>query len=206
LDKNNNNFDLIREANILYNCNHENIVKLIGIVCYNNSLLKYLIMEYMNMGDLRSYLIKNRINNNCLIIEQFIKILIQISNGCLYLENNKIVHRDLAARNCLLNKDNNNNLIVKISDLGLARDIYTCDLHKINMNKQQFLPFRWMSPESIFDGEFTIKSDVWSFAILVCEIFNFGNQPYSGMSNNEIKLALKNNKIHELPDNCPNEM
>ena len=160
----------------------------------------------MNMGDLRSYLIKNRINNNCLIIEQFIKILIQISNGCLYLENNKIVHRDLAARNCLLNKDNNNNLIVKISDLGLARDIYTCDLHKINMNKQQFLPFRWMSPESIFDGEFTIKSDVWSFAILVCEIFNFGNQPYSGMSNNEIKLALKNNKIHELPDNCPNEM
>jgi serine/threonine protein kinase len=163
-------------------------------------------MEYMNMGDLRSYLIKNRTNNNCLIIEQFIKILIQISNGCLYLENNKIVHRDLAARNCLLNKDNNNNLIVKISDLGLARDIYTCDLYKINMNKQQFLPFRWMSPESIFDGEFTIKSDVWSFAILVCEIFNFGNQPYSGMSNNEIKLALKNNKIHELPDNCPNEM
>ena len=167
-------------------------------------------MEYMNMGDLRSYLINirsNNNNNNNNNLEIFLNILIQISNGCLYLENNKIVHRDLAARNCLLNKDNNNNLVVKISDLGLARDIYTCDLYKINMNNnKQFLPFRWMSPESIFDGEFTIKSDVWSFAILVCEIFNFGNQPYSGMSNNEIKLALKNNKIHELPDNCPNEM
>ena len=163
-------------------------------------------MEYMNMGDLRSYLINIRSNNNN-NLEIFLNILIQISNGCLYLENNKIVHRDLAARNCLLNKDNNNNLVVKISDLGLARDIYTCDLYKINMNNnKQFLPFRWMSPESIFDGEFTIKSDVWSFAILVCEIFNFGNQPYSGMSNNEIKLALQNNKIHELPDNCPNEM
>ena len=75
-------------------------------------------MEYMNMGDLRSYLINirsNNNNNNNNNLEIFLNILIQISNGCLYLENNKIVHRDLAARNCLLNKDNNNNLIVKIS-------------------------------------------------------------------------------------------
>ncbi len=157
----------------------------------------------MNMGDLRSYLIKNRTNNNCLIIEQFIKILIQISNGCLYLENNKIVHRDLAARNCLLNKDNNN-LTVKISDLGLARNIYTNEIYEIK-NKRP-LPLRWMAPESIFDAFFTSKSDVWSFGILVGEIFNFGVQPYFGMSIDEIIIALKSKRMPQLPNKCPNEM
>jgi len=130
-------------------------------------------MEYMNMGDLRSYLINirsNNINNN---LELFLNILIQISNGCLYLEDNKIVHRDLAARNCLLNKDNNN-LTVKISDLGLARNIYTNEIYEIK-NKRP-LPLRWMAPESIFDGFFTSKSDVWSFGILMSEIFNYGAQ------------------------------
>ena len=77
------------------------------------------------MGDLRSYLIRIRSNNNDKInnesfnLEIFLNILIQISNGCLYLESNKIIHRDLAARNCLLNKENNN-LVVKISDIGLG--------------------------------------------------------------------------------------
>jgi serine/threonine protein kinase len=138
----------------------------------------------------------------------FLNILIQISNGCLYLENNKIVHRDLAARNCLLNKndddDDNNNLIVKISDLGLARNIYTKETYEIK-NKRP-LPLRWMAPESIFDAFYTSKSDSWSFGILVSEIFNFGAQPYSGMSINEIMIALKNKRMPHLPDNCPNEM
>ena len=59
-------------------------------------------------------------------------ILVQIANGCSYLEQNKIVHRDLAARNWLLNKDSNeSDITVKISDLGLARDIYTSDIYEI---------------------------------------------------------------------------
>jgi len=61
-----------------------------------------------------------------------IYILTQIANGCSYLEQNKIVHRDLAARNCLLNKESNQlHITVKISDLGLARDVYSCDLYEI---------------------------------------------------------------------------
>jgi len=193
--------DLIKEANILNKCNHPNIVKLIGI-SYINLELKYLIMEYMNMGDLRSYLIYIRSNNNN-NLELFLNILIQISYGCLYLENNKIVHRDLAARNCLLNKDNNN-LIVKISDLGLARNIYTNEIYEIK-NKRK-LPLRWMAPESIFDGFFTSKSDVWSFGILMSEIFNYKAQPFYGLSNNEFIQVLKNKGLPHLPDKCPKEM
>ncbi len=92
-----NTDDLLKEAEILNSCNHINIVKLYG-VCYENSQLKYLIMEYMNMGDLHSYLTENRLNNKNKMLEQLlINIIKQISNGCLYLENNKIIHRDLAA-------------------------------------------------------------------------------------------------------------
>ncbi len=164
-------------------------------------------MEYMNMGDLRSYLISIRSNNDkneSSNLEMFLNILIQISNGCLYLESNKIVHRDLAARNCLLNKDDNNNLIVKISDLGLARNIYTKEIYEIK-NKRK-LPLRWMAPESIFDGFFTSKSDVWSFGILMSEIFNYKAQPFYGLSNNEFIQVLKNKGLPHLPDKCPKEM
>jgi abelson tyrosine-protein kinase 1 len=119
------NNDLIREAKLLNSCNNENIVKLIG-VNYEASKLIYIIMEYMNMGDLRTYLIKNRSNKDSAMSNQFLSIMKQISNGCLYLEAKQIVHRDLAARNCLLkNGQNSNEPLVKISDLGLARNMYT---------------------------------------------------------------------------------
>jgi serine/threonine protein kinase len=93
---------------------------------------------------------------------EFMKILVQIASGCLYLEEQKIVHRDLAARNCLLHKEslsNEEDIIVKISDLGLARDICYTNLYQIESNNK--LPLRWMAPESIFNGLFTTKSDVW---------------------------------------------
>jgi serine/threonine protein kinase len=175
-----NTDDLLKEAEILNSCNHINIVKLYG-VCYENSQLKYLIMEYMNMGDLHSYLTENRLNNKNKMLEQLlINIIKQISNGCLYLENNKIIHRDLAARNCLLN----NQFVVKISDFGLAKNIIY-----VIKNKRP-LPLRWMAPESIFDGLFTSKSDVWSFGILLYEIFTFGSQPYPGLLKYKYKLTL----------------
>jgi len=196
------NDDLIREANLLNSCNNENIVKLIG-VNFEASKLRYIIMEYMNMGDLRTYLIKNRSNKDSAMSNQFLSIMKQISNGCLYLEAKQIVHRDLAARNCLLNNDQNE-LIVKISDLGLARNMYTYERYEPNKSKKTPLPIRWMSPESIFDALFTSKSDVWSFGILSCEIFNFGAHPYPGLSNHEVIRLLKCKSMPNLPENCPN--
>ena len=125
------------------------------------------------------------------MLEQFIDILKQISKGCLYLEENKIIHRDLAARNCLLNQEST--LILKISDFGLARDIKnnSNDLYEIETKKH--LPLRWMAPESIFEGYFTTKSDVWSFGILVYEVFNFGSKPYSGIIVHIILVGIVQN-------------
>ena len=104
---------------------------------------------------------------NSLTEEQFINIIKQISNGCLYLEENKIIHRDLAARNCLLNEEESDNITVKISDLGLARDVYYTKIYTTETKRK--LPFRWMAPESIFQLIFSSKSDVW--LLIFCKYF-----------------------------------
>jgi len=66
--------------------------------------------------------------------------------------------RDLAARNCLISLTDRGH-VVKIGDFGLARDIYKNDYYR--KEGEGLLPVRWMSPESLIDGIFTIQSDVW---------------------------------------------
>ena len=84
----------------------------------------------------------------------------------------KFVHRDLAARNCLLNStDPNVTRIVKIGDFGLAKNLRSKEYYK----GEGLLPVKWMAPESIMDGIFTIKSGVWTFGILMWEILTLGN-------------------------------
>ncbi|OQR70287.1 BDNF/NT-3 growth factors receptor-like [Tropilaelaps mercedesae] len=97
----------------------------------------------------------------------------------LYLSVQHFVHRDLATRNCLVG----DNLCVKISDFGMSRDVYTCDYYKIGGSRM--LPVRWMAPESIMYGKFTLESDIWSYGVVLWETFTFGKQPYYGHSNEE---------------------
>ena len=150
-----NTNELLNEAIMLQNCKHLNLVKLYG-VCLKNDKIHYLILEYMNKGDLHNYLlIKNKLD-----ICEIILIAIQIADACEYLEENKIVHRDLAARNCLLSSINcSNKLVVKIADFGLARNLDSNNIYKLKFFNK--LPVRWLAPESVSKGVFSIKSDVW---------------------------------------------
>ncbi|KAL1022591.1 hypothetical protein UPYG_G00029640 [Umbra pygmaea] len=99
----------------------------------------------------------------------------QVARGMEFLSSKNCVHRDLAARNVLLSQGK----IVKICDFGLARDI----MHDNNYVSKgsTFLPVKWMAPESIFDNMYTSLSDVWSYGILLWEIFSLGGTPYPGM-------------------------
>ena len=126
-------------------------------------------------------------------MKKAIKISIDIANGCEFLEQNKMVHRDIAARNCLVTSlaeemsNNDFNIVAKIGDFGLARELYVNDYYKQGGNR--LLPIRWMSPESIFDGIFTTQSDVWSYGILLWEIITLGHQPYTGNKKNNYKAS-----------------
>ena len=94
-----------------------------------------------------------------------------------FLERNKIVHGDLATRNILLANDGT---VAKVSDFGLSRSLYS-SVEELS-NPSSGLPVRWMAPEVLTMRQVTNKSDIWSFGVLMWEIFSLGAVPYSEIS------------------------
>ncbi|MGH0183671.1 UNVERIFIED_CONTAM: hypothetical protein FKN15_012624 [Acipenser sinensis] len=148
---------------------HENIVNLLGACTVTGPV--YLIFQYCPYGDLLNYLRMNR--------EQFHKTLTDVftQNHFSLYHNFQPDHtfRDLAARNVLVTHEK----VVKIGDFGLARDIMNDSNYIVKGNAR--LPVKWMSPESLFEGLYTVQSDVWSYGILLWEIFSLGVNPYPGI-------------------------
>ncbi|XP_028671672.1 vascular endothelial growth factor receptor kdr-like [Erpetoichthys calabaricus] len=114
-----------------------------------------------------------------LTMEDLICYSFQVAKGMEFLASRRCIHRDLAARNILLSENN----VVKICDFGLARDIYK-DPDYVRKGDAR-LPLKWMSPEAIFDKIYTTQSDVWSFGVLMWEIFSLGASPYPGLQIDE---------------------
>ncbi|CAG5123718.1 unnamed protein product, partial [Candidula unifasciata] len=104
-----------------------------------------------------------------------------------------IVHRDVAARNVLLFDRH----IVKISDFGLARKIGQGDVYE--RTRKGLLPIRWMSPESLFYNQFTEKSDVWSYGVLLWELITLGSTPYPGLDANTVLEKIRERDLLVCP-------
>lgn len=125
-----------------------------------------------------------------------------ISRGMEYLEQNKVMHGDLAARNVLLddNLTQPGHLIAKIADFGLSKKFY----ENVTYTKESrvFVPWRWMAMEYLISGYFTMKSDVWSFGIVLWEIFSLGKLPYGHQDYEDVLKQLEDG--YRLP--CPQDV
>ncbi|KFU98660.1 Receptor-type tyrosine-protein kinase FLT3, partial [Pterocles gutturalis] len=112
---------------------------------------------------------------NVLTFEDLLCFSYQVAKGMEFLESKSCIHRDLAARNILVTHGK----VVKICDFGLARDAVNDSNYIVRGNAR--LPVKWMAPESLFERTYTMKSDVWSYGILLWEIFSLGVNPYPGI-------------------------
>ncbi|XP_041853238.1 NT-3 growth factor receptor-like [Melanotaenia boesemani] len=202
--------DFQREAELLTNLQHEHIVKFYG-VCVDGDPLS-MIFEYMKHGDLNKFLRAHGPDAMILVdgqplqtsselgLSQMLHIASQIAAGMIYLASQHFVHRDLATRNCLVG----NGLLVKIGDFGMSRDIYSTDYYRVGGHTM--LPIRWMPPESIMYRKFTTESDVWSFGVILWEIFTYGKQPWFQLANNEVIECITQGRVLERPRLCPKEV
>ncbi|XP_028981961.1 uncharacterized protein LOC107038367 [Diachasma alloeum] len=196
--------DFKREVDLMTDLRHPNIICLLGVILKGEPMC--MLFEYMTQGDLHEFLIchsprsevtLNNASEKVLEQAEFLHISLQIASGMEYLAGHHYVHRDLAARNCLVGE----NLTVKISDFGLSRDIYSSDYYRVQ--SKSLLPVRWMPPESILYGKFTTESDVWSFGVVLWEIYSYGLQPYYGYNNQEVIDMIRSRQLLPCPEDCP---
>ncbi|KFV43193.1 Proto-oncogene tyrosine-protein kinase ROS, partial [Gavia stellata] len=199
--------EFLKEAYLMSIFDHPHILKLLGVCMLNEP--QYLILELMEGGDLLSYLRgarKQKPQSPLLTVTDLLDICLDICKGCVYLEKMRFIHRDLAARNCLVSEKEYDSFtrVAKIGDFGLARDIYKNDYYR--KRGEGLLPVRWMAPESLIDGVFTHRSDVWAFGVLVWETLTLGQQPYPGFSNTEVLQHVRSGGRLESPNNCPDDL
>ncbi|XP_071055369.1 proto-oncogene tyrosine-protein kinase ROS isoform X1 [Onthophagus taurus] len=198
--------EFLQEAQLMSHFKHKHILQLLG-VCLDNDP-HYIIMELMEGGDLLTYLRASRntsaLRTPPLTLVELLKMCLDVTTGCRYLEEMHFVHRDLACRNCLVSSTDSASRIVKIGDFGLARDIYKNDYYR--KEGEGLLPVRWMAPESLVDGVFTSQSDVWSFGVLLWEIMTLGQQPYPARNNLEVLHYVRRGGRLGKPTDCPEKL
>ncbi|KAK1338584.1 hypothetical protein QTO34_019238 [Cnephaeus nilssonii] len=190
----------LAEASVMTQLRHSNLVQLLGVIVEEKGGL-YIVTEYMAKGSLVDYLRsrgRSVLGGDCLL-----KFSLDVCEAMEYLEGNNFVHRDLAARNVLVSEDN----VAKVSDFGLTKEASsTQDTGK--------LPVKWTAPEALREKDltqlfpptwqkFSTKSDVWSFGILLWEIYSFGRVPYPRIPLKDVVPRVEKGYKMDAPDGCP---
>ncbi|XP_041841125.1 tyrosine-protein kinase Tec [Melanotaenia boesemani] len=170
--------DFIEEAKIMMKLSHPKLVQLYGVCSQQKPI--YIVTEFMEHGCLLNFLRQRRGSFN---LESLLSISLDVCEGMEHLEVNGFIHRDLAARNCLVNDA----LVVKVSDFGMTR--YVLDDQYTSSSGAKF-PVKWSPPEVFNFCKYSSKSDVWSYGVLMWEVFTEGRMPFEKNPNHQVVMLV----------------
>ncbi|KAM6922110.1 megakaryocyte-associated tyrosine-protein kinase [Xenentodon cancila] len=177
----------LQETAVMTKLQHKNLVRLLGVILDKGL---HIVTELMTKGSLVNFL---RTRGRSVIDSvQLLHFALDVCDGMEYLESKKLIHRDLAARNVLVSEET----VAKVSDFGLTK-VDSNDSDKAK------LPIKWTAPEALMKDKFSTKSDVWSYGVLLWEIFSYGRQPYPKMSLKDVKEKVVEGYRMEAPEDCP---
>ena len=221
--------NFLQEATMMMRLHHLKVVQLYA-VC-TKEVPVYIVMELMKHGNLldylrgegrslklpqlidisaqvasgMSFLVEQNVvhrdlsTRSVLKLPQLIDISAQVASGMSYLEEQNVVHRDLSARSVLVG----DHMICKVSNFEQAR-LLEDDIYE---SPEGFkFPIKWTAPEALLNNRFVIKSDVWSFGIVLWEIITYGRFPYPGMTNTEVLEKIQTGYRMGYPPNCPKKL
>ncbi|XP_055369462.1 tyrosine-protein kinase Tec isoform X2 [Betta splendens] len=196
--------DFLEEAKVMMTLSHPKLVQLYGVCTQHRPI--YIVTEFMELGCLLNFLRQRR---GTLDLGSLLSMCLDVSEGMEHLERHGFIHRDLAARNCLVSDC----LVVKVSDFGMAR--YVLDNQYTSSSGAKF-PVKWSPPEVFNFCKYSSKSDVWSYGVLMWEVFTEGRMPFEQHQNHEVvtmvtqghrlyRPKLATNGIFEIMQQCWDE-
>ena len=187
-----------QEMNALKRISHTNIVKVVRVELENpkpSSLL--LTFEYAINKNLHGYL---KIKKSDFGDQQLLEMAVDVASGMKELERCSVIHCDLRAHNVLVDGD----MTCKVASFNKAHCLERGE--KYRLCQKQEVAVRWQAPEVFNEKRFSIKSDVWSFGVVLFEIFSFGSTPYPNMSIDQVRSNVLGRVKMSRPEDCPEDV
>ena len=184
--------ELLEEAAVMAQFGSPFVVQLIGVVTIGKPL--YVVLEFMELGDLKGYLEKND-------VDEVSKMMFagDVCEGIHHIHSKGFLHRDIAARNALVSSERR----CKISDFGLAREQEEDTYYR---SKGGNLPVRWSAPEALEERKFSHATEMWSFGIVMYEIWTKAALPYKDWHNQKVWVEVSNGHRLSQPEGCEKEV
>ena len=200
--------ELLQEARLQLSLNHQHIVRCLGLAVKKEPLR--MVLELVEGGSLLDWLRKGPPIGNSVLMG----LLRELLSALAYLEQKGVVHRDVAARNCLLSVTQAGGTPqLKLSDFGLAIQRSVASSGSVMMAPPASLmakapdtrriPIKWTAPEALATQDFSAKSDVWSFGVVVGEVWSRGKEPWPGLKTEEVRKELAAGRRPPVPQPAP---